>query len=394
MIDYKKTGTTIFLISSIILLSIISLPAYASTKDELAQTNKAIEQSKEKQHQLVIQADKLKEELATLQESLVALAGSIQTGETALSDMEHQLHILSVLLQEKTVALSKEQKKLELLVMAALSLSRTPAEAMMMMPTGALESMKTARALAMASDDIRKQTQLIGKQVAELNDLKQKVAERRDALRSKQAALDKDRRDLESQVAQRTDLLQKLSQESRAEDEKRANLAKKAKDLKDLVASVEQEEEQVRQQEKQQKRGSGHALRSFVNVQGHVRPPPAVGQVVQSFGGALAGDAVSKGTTLRTRAGARVTNPYDGEVVFTGPFLAYGQMVIIRHGDGFHTLLAGLLKIDVEVGQFLLEGEPIGAMGDDESGNRLYIELRQNNQPVDPALWMSGLKKY
>jgi septal ring factor EnvC (AmiA/AmiB activator) len=80
-------------------------------------------------------------------------------------------------------------------------------------------------------------------------------------------------------------------------------------------------------------------------------------------------------------------------VVFTGPFLTYGQMVIIRHSDDFHTLLAGLVKIDVTVGQFLLEGEPIGAMGDSESSNRLYIELRQNNQPIDPASWIKGLNK-
>ncbi len=88
-----------------------------------------------------------------------------------------------------------------------------------------------------------------------------------------------------------------------------------------------------------------------------------------------------------------MTAPFDGEVVYTGPFLNYGQLVIIRHSDDFHTLLAGLVKIDVNVGQFLLEGEPIGAMGESDSGNRLYVELRHKNQPIDPAPWINGLNK-
>jgi septal ring factor EnvC (AmiA/AmiB activator) len=40
-----------------------------------------------------------------------------------------------------------------------------------------------------------------------------------------------------------------------------------------------------------------------------------------------------------------------------------------------------------------LEGEPIGAMGDNDAGNRLYVELRRNNQPTDPAPWIRGLNK-
>ena len=130
-------------------------------------------------------------------------------------------------------------------------------------------------------------------------------------------------------------------------------------------------------------------LRSFADARGHIRPP-AAGQVVQKFGAPDHGGA-SKGIVIATRAGAQVTAPYDGEVVFTGPFLNYGMLVIIRHSDHFHTLLAGLSKIDASVGQFLLEGEPIGAMGEGESGNRLYVELRKNNQPVDPAPWISRL---
>ena len=100
----------------------------------------------------------------------------------------------------------------------------------------------------------------------------------------------------------------------------------------------------------------------------------------------------SKGITITTRAGAQVTAPYDAEVLFTGPFMEYGKVVILSHSDGFHTLLARLAKIDVSVGDLLLEGEPIGSMGDKDT-NRLYIEIRSKNHPIDPAQWIRGLKK-
>jgi murein hydrolase activator len=85
-----------------------------------------------------------------------------------------------------------------------------------------------------------------------------------------------------------------------------------------------------------------------------------------------------------------VLAPFDGQVVYTGTFLAYGNLVILRHRDDFHTLIAGVDKIYANPGQTLLEGEPIGAMGGAQSGNRVYLELREHNQPIDPTSWLKG----
>ena len=69
----------------------------------------------------------------------------------------------------------------------------------------------------------------------------------------------------------------------------------------------------------------------------------------------------------------------------------YGRMVILRHSDGYHTLLAGMAKIDASVGDFLVEGEPLGSMGELEQNDHLYMELRENNQPINPANWVKGM---
>ena len=86
---------------------------------------------------------------------------------------------------------------------------------------------------------------------------------------------------------------------------------------------------------------------------------------------------------------AQVTSPFDGSVIFAGPFRGYGNLIIIDHGQGYLTLLAGLESMDVDVGQMLLAGEPVGQMPDSKEA-KLYVELRHNNHPIDPMAWFTN----
>lgn len=131
--------------------------------------------------------------------------------------------------------------------------------------------------------------------------------------------------------------------------------------------------------------------RPFSQAQGEM-PFPARGKVLVKFGQATDLGAPSRGITIATRANAQVVAPYDGQVVFSGPFRGYGLLLIIEHGEGYHTLLAGMARIDGIVGQHLLSGEPVGVMGQSESKPLLYVELRRNGQPVNPLPWLTARK--
>ena len=102
--------------------------------------------------------------------------------------------------------------------------------------------------------------------------------------------------------------------------------------------------------------------------------------------------------SLQSRENARVISPADGWIVYAGPFRTYGQLLIINAGNEYHVVLAGMEKLNVSPGQFVLVGEPIGQMGAkrlastgaiDVSTTKpiLYVEFRKDGNPIDPSPW-------
>lgn len=382
------------------LLIAFSSPVFAAVKDDLAQTKQDIEQSRARQVELANQKKQIESELGSLQKKLVSQALEVQKGEHDLSVSEDKLRILKEQLKIKNDALDLREKNLAALTRMALRLSQTPPDAMVLMPGDTAKTIKAARAVKMAAAGIRDEADDIRLQVKELKALQDKIGKRRDEMMKQKTDLDEDRKSLQTRLTERRKLQNQLGHEEEDEAEKAGQLAKKAEDLQDLVTQLERSSNRPKWREHEVAPDNTKAIdkpekgkgRSFAHAKGRISAPVA-GKLVQSFGDAGEHGDTGKGLVIVARDGAQVVAPYDGEVVFSGPFLAYGKLVIIRHSDDFHTLLAGLVKIDVRVGDFLLEGEPIGAMGSKDSENRLYVELRKNNQPVDPAPWISGLKK-
>lgn len=132
--------------------------------------------------------------------------------------------------------------------------------------------------------------------------------------------------------------------------------------------------------------------RSFAKARGTM-PFPVTGDLTEMYGAATtaaeSGSLRARGITIKARAGAQVVAPFDGIVAFAGPFRGYGRLLIIEHSEGYHTLLAGLGRIDSSVGQLVLAGEPIGIM-ENSGATALYVELRRDGQPINPLPWLAS----
>jgi septal ring factor EnvC (AmiA/AmiB activator) len=125
---------------------------------------------------------------------------------------------------------------------------------------------------------------------------------------------------------------------------------------------------------------------------------PVAGKLLIGFGDRDDIGRQTTGASFAARPGDVVTAPADASVLYSGPFRSYGQLLILDAGDGYHVVLAGMERIDVESGQFVSAGEPVAAMGAKRlasvavaefgaSEPALYVEFRKDGKPVDPSPW-------
>ena len=138
---------------------------------------------------------------------------------------------------------------------------------------------------------------------------------------------------------------------------------------------------------------AGRQNESFARNQGRL-PWPAVGPVDVKFGQKVeraTGTVVTQnGLDIRATTGARVQAVAAGRVVFADWLRGYGQLVIVDHGDGYHTLVAHLGSVAVKPDDDVAAGAALGTVGDTGSltGTVLYFELRQRGVPIDPLPWL------
>jgi septal ring factor EnvC (AmiA/AmiB activator) len=135
---------------------------------------------------------------------------------------------------------------------------------------------------------------------------------------------------------------------------------------------------------------------AFPDMRGHMRLP-VNGMRIREFGGSDGSGGTQKGLSIASRSGAQITAPCDGWVVYAGAFRSYGQLLILNAGGGYHVLLAGMERISVDLGQFVLTGEPVAVMGDASQASAtvttvpkqpvLYVEFRKDGTPIDPSPW-------
>jgi len=381
--------------SALLLALLLPLAAQAAPKDELEKTQAALKASQAEQEKLSARQAGVEKELATLQEKLVSAAAALQKSDASLDIIEKKEQQLTRELAAKEKSFVAKKQKLDGLSRIAIRLSRTPPQAMVLMPTDGKNRIQAAHALSLVTSDIKKQAAAIEGEVHAMNALKIRLADEKVQAEKIKAANKAEKKSFEAALKTRKQLRDKLAASKAQEENKSAELAKKANSLQELITALNSEAKKAKKVAEGKElvseegmSGSRGKMRALADAKGRLRAPVS-GRVVVNYGGRDGGDT-SKGIKIAAHARATVVAPFDAEVAYSGNFLNYGRLVILKHRGDYHTLLAGLSRIDVKAGDFLLEGEPIGAMGSGEY-QQLYVELRENNQPVNPAKWIRGL---
>jgi septal ring factor EnvC (AmiA/AmiB activator) len=165
----------------------------------------------------------------------------------------------------------------------------------------------------------------------------------------------------------------------------RKEMLKASESLNNLIAKLEQ------------KKIAGEGL-SFVDKKGHLLFP-VNGKILNRFGRVrdkrFQSYIINNGLNLKVKKGTKVHPVSQGSVLFAGSLEGYGNLIILGHSDKYHSLYGHLDKILVQTGDYVHEDRAIGLSGDSGSliGETLYLELRHEGKPIDPAPWLQAGKR-
>ena len=391
----------------------------AEKLDALKQNDEKLKSVRDEQRKSVEAEAALKREIEQigadrrkLNQDLIDTAGRLRAVETKIAATQERLKPLDD--NERGIRKSLDSRRAVIgEVLAALQrMGRRPPPALIASPEDALQSVRTSIVLGAVLPEMRHEVEELANDLSELLSVRKKIDVENDQLKDELASLDGERARMAALVEERQKQIADREKALDAERARAGGLARDVDNLKDLIAKLEQgldpATRDAREAARSDSRPALSAFRdpgrlapavAFASLRGQV-PIPVNGVKMKEFGSPDGSGGAEKGLSIATRAGAQVTAPADGWVVYAGPFRSYGQLLILNVGGGYHVLLAGMERISVDLGQFVLTGEPVALMGNGShiaailatgsSQPVLYVEFRKDGVPVDPGPWWAA----
>jgi len=348
---------------------------------------------------------KLNQDLIDTASRLRGVESKIEATQDRLKPLDDNERIIRKSLDSRRAVIGE--------VLAALQrIGRRPPPALIASPEDALQSVRTAMVLGAVLPHMRHEVESLANDLSELVALRKKINAEHEQLRDEVASLDGERTRMTALVEERQRQLADRESALNAERARADNLARDVDNLKDLIAKLEQGLDPATRETREAARSDSRPALSAFRDPGRLAPAvafaslrgqvsiPVNGVKLKEFGAPDGNGGTERGLSIATRAGAQVTAPADGWVVYAGAFRSYGQLLILNVGGGYHILLAGMERISVDLGQFVLTGEPVALMGNGShiaailatgsSQPVLYVEFRKDGVPVDPGPWWAS----
>ena len=413
-----KLPTSIAMSLLFVVLYVTSGVAQQTTSrldERLKKVQEAIEKGRKKSSELDRASEDLQKKLLELQHDRVKIAITIRETESHIFQLDNELRTLSKNEAEKLDFLSKRRDQFAQVIVALQRLSQLPPQAVIAYPTPPSDLIRTGILLRATVPRIERQASQIRDELVSLGHTRTQIANRKSELAKANILLKKRRLEVDQLSSSKAGARRMTLAARQVEAARLRRLTREAQTLRDLFDNLEKERLDrglsngriIRQQQPDttlshmpRRLDPQSAMNSKPPLQ--TRPIttargkltfPVVGKINQLYGLRETTGETRKGIHIESRQGAQVVAPYNGRIVFAGPFRGYGQLLIIEHGQGYHSLLAGMARIQGLVGQWLLSGEPVGIMGTPLSGKpALYMEFRRNGQPVNPKPWLATEK--
>ena len=337
----------------------------------------------------------LEEEAKTIQNQskrlrlrVIELARDIRNIDIERERIEERLSELAVTESQLDAQLQRDRAALSRTLAGLQALEVQPPPAFAVHPDDALAAVQGAIALASIVPSMQSRAQALRSQLVELVAIRAHMDRQSGELVRAEQDAAAAQRSIEVALAKKASAEADIRAAATREAEAIAELVRQARNLKDLAARL--------QKRSSRNPASPPAERGdFARARGLV-PLPVIGQVEKRFGQADINGQAVQGLAIAARPGAQITAPYDGRILYSGAFRQYGGIVILGIDGNYQMILAGMEAPHSYVGQEVLTGEPLGNLPQGSGSlerSRLYLELRYNGRPIDPAPWIKNEKR-
>ena len=367
----------------------------------------------ENQAKLRIEIDALGDDRRKFNEQLIDTAARVRDVEANIEAT--QARLLPLDQKERLFQKSLDDRRTVIVeILAALQrIGQQPPPALVVRPEDALQAVRTAIALGAVIPGMREEADAIAGDLSDLVGVRQEIVAERDRLAESLKALARDQLRMSMLIDERQKRQAVAEQSLDAERQQATDVARQVDSIKDLIAKLEASLDPATRAAHAAARAIANDATqpelaalgdpgrlspavAFPDMRGRLRLP-VNGARIREFGGSDGAGGTQKGISIASTPGAQITAPCDGWVVYAGAFRSYGQLLILNAGGGYHVLLAGMERISVDLGQFVLTGEPVAVMGGGSQASAtvttglkqpvLYVEFRKDGTPIDPAPW-------
>ncbi|MEE2741509.1 MAG: peptidoglycan DD-metalloendopeptidase family protein [Pseudomonadota bacterium] len=372
------------------------LPGTAGTsltqeQQALKDARRQSDEARDRAARLAQQASAARDAAEQARRRAAAVAARIQQAEADIQAAQARIAIIARLQRAQAKRLAARQEPVVRLTAALQMMARRPLALALVQPGSISDAVHLRAVLGQILPVIEQRTAGLRAELARSRALRATAQQASDAL----AQAQQDRR------AQRAELAGLETQKRLAARDYRANagmeseralaLGERARDIVDLMDRLEAAGDlrerltalsgPLPRPVRPDKAGAAPPER---DAMASGPPPyrlPVVGQLVTGLGEVNDSGVRARGLTLAVQPSAQAIAPTAGRVAFAGPYRDYGQILIIDHGGGWTTLITGLHRLSVRVGDDVRQGDPVGVT--DNRRSDIIVELRRNGRPVD-----------
>lgn len=327
------------------------------------------------------------QEAESARDRVRALTETVQAYEAGLAAMRDGLRRAALREAQLTRQLEASEAEIAALLGVLTTIGGSPAPILMLHPGGPLGSVRSGMILAEMTPGLNAAAERLRRDLEEVRTLRLLQQDAAQTLEDGLAGVQAARAELSQAVADRTDLPRRFI----ADPTRTAILIASTETLEGFASGLAEIAE-------------GEIAPTVATAPKGDVPLPVQGVLLRRAGAADAAGVVRPGILLATRPRALVSAPAAATIRYLGPLLDLGNVVILEPQADTLFILSGLSEVFGEAGQVVPEGSPVGLMGgsDPETGSilstsgegtgtdrteTLYIEVRERNEPVDPALW-------